>query len=160
EEGSHHRASEYQAWKPSDVVRRLFRESGMLTALGLGQTPIISLVLGRAVGGSSLLTGGVCFRIPGEVHHRWVRDLGLDELSERALEGAYEEVERRLHVREVPVAMRSEATSRSVDVAYLPSAIEHGARVVSDALVERVVVEHGRASGVAGRLLGGPPGAP
>src|SRR6185437_1589442 len=164
-----------------------------------GQTPIISLTLGRAVGGSSLLTGGVCFRIPGEIHHRWVRDLGLDELSERALESAYEDVERRLHVREVPASMRSASTARfvagaaalgigmdpirrntghacegngrcnfacpagakrSVDVAYLPSALEHGARVVSDALVERVVVEHGRAAGVSGRLLGGPPGAP
>ncbi len=200
EEGPYHRAADYQRWAPSDTVRRLFREAGMLTALGLGQTPIIALTLGRAVGGSSLLTGGVCFRIPGEVHHRWSTELGLDELSERALEPAYEDVERRLAVREVPEAMRSESTNRfvagaasrlgiamrplkrntgddcegnarcnfacpagakrSVDVAYLPSAIDHGARVVSDALVERVVVEHGRAAGVSGKLLGGPPGDP
>jgi choline dehydrogenase-like flavoprotein len=45
---------------------------------------MISLTMGRAVGGSSLLTGGVCFRIPGEVHHRWVHELGLDELSASA----------------------------------------------------------------------------
>jgi choline dehydrogenase-like flavoprotein len=44
---------------------------------------------------------------------------------------------------------------RSVDVAYLPSAFAHGARLVSDALVERVLVERGRAAGVTGRLLGG-----
>ena len=200
EEGPYYRAAEYQGWKPSDApVRRLFRESGMLTALGLGQTPMISVTLGRAVGGSSLLTGGVCFRIPGQVHHRWVRELGLDELSERALEAAYEDVERRLRVREVPSTLRSESTNRfvegaarlgiamhplrrntgdacegngrcnfgcpagakrSVDVAYLPAAIAHGARVVSDALVERVLVEHGRAAGVEGRILGGEAGAP
>ncbi len=199
EEGPYYRPTEYQGWKPSDSVRRLFREAGLLTAFGLGQTPIISLTLGRAVGGSSLLTGGVCFRIPGEVHHRWVREIGLDELSERALEPAYEDVERRLHVREVPTTRRSESTNRfvegaaklgiemhplrrntgddcegngrcnfacpagakrSVDVAYLPAAVEQGARVVSDALVERVLVEHGRAAGVEGRILGGEAGAP
>jgi choline dehydrogenase-like flavoprotein len=49
---------------------------------------------------------------------------------------------------------------RSVDVAYLPSAIKRGARVVSDALVQRIFSEHGRAAGVEGRLLGGEMGAP
>jgi len=199
EEGPYHRPADYQKWKPSESLRRLFREAGMVTALGLGQTPIISLLLGRAVGGSSLLTGGVCFRVPGEVHHRWVHDLGLDELSERALEPACEDVERRLGVREVPASMRSESTARfvegaarlgiemeplrrntgdecegnsrcnfvcpagakrSVDHSYLPSAVQHGARIVSDALVTRVLVENGRASGVEGRILGGAYGAP
>src|SRR5207244_2772203 len=61
EEGPHYAASEYQQFKPSESVRRLFREAGMLTAFGVGQTPIISITLGRAVGGSSVLTGGVCF---------------------------------------------------------------------------------------------------
>lgn len=199
EEGPHFRPEEYQTFTPSQSVRRLFREAGMLTAMPVGQTPIISLTQGRAVGGSSVLTGGVCFRIPSEVHHRWVRQLGLSELSERALEPAYEDVERRMHVREVPAAARSASTNRfvegaarlgvpmkpirrntgdecegnarcnftcpagakrSVDQSYLPTALEKGARVVSDALVERVIVENGRAAGVAGRLLGGPEGAP
>lgn len=194
EEGPYAHPDEYQTWTPSESVRRLFRESGMLTVIGVGQTPMIPLTLGRAVGGSSLLTGGVCFRIPGEVHHRWVKELGLDELSERALEPAYEEVERRMRVREVPAYMRSRSTDkfvegaarmgvpirpirrntgldcegngrcnftcpagakRSVDVAYLPSATAHGARIVSDALVTRVLVEGGRAAGVEGHLLAG-----
>lgn len=199
EEGPYYRPADYQSFRPSESVRRLFREAGMITAFGVGQTPIISLTMGRAVGGSSLLTGGVCFRIPGEVHHRWVKDLGLDELSERALDPAYADVERRIAAREVPAKMRSASTSlfvegarrlgiemhplrrntgddcegnarcnftcpagakRSVDVAYLPSAVEHGARVVSDALVQKVLLEHGRAAGVEGRLLGGEMGAP
>lgn len=199
EEGPYYRPSEYQTFQPTETVRRLFRESGMATALPLGDTPIITVTMGRAVGGSSVLTGGVCFRIPGEVHHRWVSDLGLDELSERALEPAYLDVERRMAVREVPVSARSRSTQRfvegaarlgiemhplrrntgddcegngrcnftcpagakrSVDVSYLPSAVDHGARVVSDALVDRVIVEHGRAAGVEGRILGGEQGAP
>jgi len=199
EEGPYFRPDEYQTWTPSESIRRLFREAGLMVAFGAGQTPMISLTLGRAVGGSSLLTGGVCFRIPSEVHERWVRALGLTELSERALEPAYEEVERRLRVREVPAWMRSASTNkfvegaarlgismhpmrrntgmdcegngrcnftcpagakRSVDVAYLPSATAHGARIVADALVSRVVVENGRAAGVEGRLLAGKDGAP
>jgi len=63
---------------------------------------MISILAGRAVGGSSLLTGGVCFRIPGEVHHTWEKELGLPELSERAYEAAYDDVERRCEVSEVP----------------------------------------------------------
>ena len=199
EEGPYYRADEYKDFTPSQTVGRVFREAGLLTAFPVGQTPIIALTVGRAVGGSSVLTGGVCFRIPGEVHHRWVTELGLDELSERALEPAYEDVERRMSVREVPAAMRSESTNRfvegaarlgigmepvrrntgddcegngrcnfacpasakrSVDVSYLPSALAHGARVVSDALVGRVLVENGRAAGVEGRILGGEAGAP
>ncbi|MCC6557977.1 MAG: GMC family oxidoreductase [Polyangiaceae bacterium] len=199
EEGPYYRAADYQRFKPSEAVRRLFREAGMVTAFGVGQTPIISITMGRAVGGSSVVTGGVCFRIPGEVHARWARDLGLDELAERGLEAAYESVEQRMSVREVPEEMRSDSTSRfvegarrlgirmhairrntgdacegnarcnftcpagakrSVDVSYLPSAVRHGARVVSDALVDRVIVERGRAAGVEGRLLGGERGAP
>jgi choline dehydrogenase-like flavoprotein len=192
EEGPYVHPDEYQTWTPSESIRRLYREAGLLTAFGTSGTPIISLTLGRAVGGSSLLTGGVCFRIPSEVHHTWVRDLGLTELSEEALQPAYEEVERRMRVREVPAWMRSFSTAkfvegagrmgltmqpirrntgmdcegnarcnftcpagakRSVDVSYLPSATAHGARIVSDALVARVLVENGRAAGVEGHLL-------
>lgn len=201
EEGPYYRPDEYQRWKPTESVRRLFREAGLMTALGVGQTPMISLLTGRAVGGSSLLTGGVCFRVPSEVHDRWVRDLGLTELSERALEAAYEDVERRIEVREVPASMRSASTARfvegaaklgvamkpirrntghdcegngrcnftcpagakrSVDVAYLAKAAASGGsvRIVSDALVSRVLASRGRAAGVEGRLLGGELGAP
>ena len=198
EEGPYVPPDEYQTYRPSDSLRRLFREAGMLTAIGASGTPMIAITVGRAVGGSSLLTGGVCFRVPSEVHHAWVRDLGLDELSEAALQPAYEEVERRMRVREVPPWMRSLSTQkfvegaekmgiamrpirrntgidcegngrcnftcpagakRSVDVSYLPSATAHGARIVSDALVSRVVVEDGRAAGVEGRLLAGDSGA-
>ena len=194
EEGPYYKAAEYQSFKPSEAVRRLFREAGMLTAFGVGQTPIITITLGRAVGGSSLLTGGVCFRIPGEIHERWVHELGLEDLSEARLEESYLEVERRIAVTEVPVSLRSASTrrfvegaaklgipmhpmrrntgndcegnarcnftcpagaKRSVDVTYLASATSHGARVVSDALVERVTpTSGGRAAGVEGRLLG------
>jgi len=117
EEGAYYRPEDYQRFAPSESVRRMFREAGMLMAFGIGQTPMISITLGRAVGGSSLLTGGVCFRIPSEVHHRWERDLGLTELSEQGYQEAYDDVEKKLEVTEVPVSMRSESTRRYVAAA-------------------------------------------
>ncbi len=117
EEGAYYRPEDYQRFAPSESVRRLFREGGMVMAFGVGQTPMISITLGRAVGGSSLLTGGVCFRIPSEVHARWEHELGLSELSERAFEEAYADVEKKLDVTEVPASMRSESTRRYVDAA-------------------------------------------
>ena len=61
-------------------------EAGMLMAFGVGQTPMISITLGRAVGGSSLLTGGVCFRIPSEASSL-EHESSAGELSERNYEG-------------------------------------------------------------------------
>ncbi len=115
EEGPFYRPADYQRFAPSESVRRMFREGGMVLAFGVGQTPMISITLGRAVGGSSLLTGGVCFRIPSDVHATWQGRLGLQEMGERSFERAYEEVERRIDVTEIPVHMRSESTRRYVE---------------------------------------------
>jgi choline dehydrogenase-like flavoprotein len=199
EEGPYYRRDDYQRFTPTESLRRMFREAGMVAAIGQGQTPLISLTLGRAVGGSSLLTGAVCFRIPSDVHASWVRELGLDELGERELEAEYEDVERRIEAREVPADLVSPSTQkfvegaarlgvamkpmrrntggdcegnarcnfgcpagakRSVDVAYMPLALDNGARIVSDALVEGLLTSGGRCTGVRGRLLGGRFGAP
>lgn len=198
EEGPYYTPAEYGAFRPTETMRRLFREAGLLAAFGLGQTPVIGLSAGRCVGGSSVLTGGVCFRIPSDVHEHWVSELGLDDLSEKDMDPAYREVERRIRVGEVPASMRSGSTERfvagaerlgismhstrrntngcigngrcnfgcpsgakmSVDVSYLPDAMRQGARVISDALVEKVIVERGRAVGVEGKILSGPGGRP
>jgi choline dehydrogenase-like flavoprotein len=191
EEGPYFTPEAYAAFSPTESIRRMWREAGMLAAFGVGSTPIIAIAVGRCVGGSSVLTGGVCFRIPSEVHRDWERALGLHELSEQALEPAYEDVERRMQISEVPADMRSYDTrkfvagaaslgipfkpirrnvvgcqgnslcnhgcpavrKKSVDIAYLPSAFAHGARLVSDALVDQVVVHGGRAVGVVGHLI-------
>jgi choline dehydrogenase-like flavoprotein len=48
----------------------------------------------------------------------------------------------------------------SVDVSFLPDAFAHGARLVSDALVEAIDAPGGRARGVRGRLLDAVTGEP
>ncbi len=198
EEGPYYTPQEYGSFRPTESMRRLWREAGLLAAFGVGQTPVIGLSAGRCVGGSSVLTGGVCFRIPSGFHARWVEDLGLADFSEAAFEPVYREVEKRVKVAVVPDEMRSLGTRKfvagaerlgismsslrrntsgcigngrcnfgcpsgakmSVDVSYLPNALHHGARVISDALVERVVIDGGRATGVVGKILGGPQGKP
>lgn len=110
EEGGHYAPEEYGALPPSQSFRRIAREAGMSVALGVGDTPLISLLAGKCVGGSSVLTGAVCFRIPDEVLHVWSHELGLEHMSADSVEPYFAEVERICKVETVPTHMRSRAT--------------------------------------------------
>lgn len=198
EEGGHYLPEEYGQMSPSNSIRRMAREAGLAVAVGVGDTPLISVLSGKCVGGSSVLTGGVCFRIPDDVLHEWSTDLGLHELTPERLAAYFDEVEETIHVETVPEAMRSrgaelfvegaramgvpmKSTRRnthgcrgasrcnfgcphgakmSVDLSFLPDAYAHGARLVSDALVERIDFAANRATGVRGRFLDGVTGEP
>ena len=92
EEGGHHPPQQYGSYRPSEHIREMWRDSGMTMTLPVGDSPAIQVMMGRCVGGSSLLTGGVCFRTPGWVLDEWVRDHGLVELSPKAMEPVFEEV--------------------------------------------------------------------
>jgi len=191
EEGGYWRPEDYSAMTPSNMFRRMAREAALGTAIGIGETPLIAVLAGKCVGGSSVLTGGVCFRIPERVLAAWVGELGLAQMSPDALDPHFADVERAMDVETVPAHMRSRSTElfvegaaklgirmkplrrntrgckgaarcnfgcphfakMSVDVSYLPDACAHGARILSDALVERVLVTAGRATGVEGRFL-------
>jgi choline dehydrogenase-like flavoprotein len=193
EEGPFVPSDEHAQMRPSQSIRRVWREAAMSAAIGLGDTPVVNVTMGRLVGGSSALTGGVCFRIPDRVLHSWVHEHGLDELSSQKLEPFHDRVEEYLGVTEVPKELHSRSlqlfshgaelrgievkptrrniqdcsgiaqcnfgcpkgAKRSVDRSYLPRAARHGARVISDCLAERILVENGRAVGVRGRLLRG-----
>ena len=82
EEGEYVAPEEYGAMTPSNTFRRMAREAALAAAVGLGDTPLIALMAGKCVGGSSVLTGGVCFRVPEDILDVWERDLGLTELGE------------------------------------------------------------------------------
>jgi choline dehydrogenase-like flavoprotein len=192
EEGGYWTPEQYSSMRPSNVFRRMAREASLGTAIGVGQTPLIAVLAGKCVGGSSVLTGGVCFRIPDDVLEGWVRDLGLSHMTPEALDRHFAAVERAIGVETVPAHMRSRSTElfvegaaelgiqmkplrrntggcctgisrcnfgcpniakMSVDISYLPDACARGARILSDALVERVVLAKGRAAGVRGRFL-------
>lgn len=110
EEGPHVPPERYSRMRPSENMRHMWRDGGLTFAVGLGDTPVINVMMGQCVGGSSVLTGGVCFRIPDSVMHEWVTEHGLDDINPRRMEPVFEEVERRIHVEEVPAAMRSRST--------------------------------------------------
>ncbi|HEX4335973.1 MAG TPA: GMC family oxidoreductase [Polyangiaceae bacterium] len=190
EEGPHVPQERYGAMRPSETLRNLWRDGGSTVAIGLGNTPVVNVMMGECVGGSSVLTGGVCFRAPDSVLSHWANDLRLHGLSESAMAPYFEDVEQAVHVEEVPVALRSRSTlafargaerlgypilpmrrntrgckgcgrcnfgcpedaKLSVDRTYLRRAVAAGARIISDAHVERVVTHGARAVGVRGRL--------
>lgn len=112
EEGPHITAREHGAMRPTESLRHVWRDGGMSFAVGLGDTPLINVTMGRVVGGSSMVTGGVCFRTPEEVLDVWVRERGLADLGPRALEPHFETVERWIGVEDVPAAMRSRGVAR------------------------------------------------
>ncbi len=110
EEGRYVRPQVYGQWRPSMTLRRMGRSGGTTAAIGVGDSPTINIQAGSCVGGSSVMTGGVCFRIPGHVHKEWVDELGVSSLSEEAMLPFYERVEKAIHVEEVPENMRSRGT--------------------------------------------------
>jgi choline dehydrogenase-like flavoprotein len=110
EEGPFVPPAHYGAMRVSQSMRHLWRDGAMTVAFGLGNSPTINVTMGRCVGGSSVLTGGVCFRIPESILAEWRADHGLSELTSEALEPCYAAVERMVHVEEVPESLRSKST--------------------------------------------------
>jgi len=196
EEGPHITAREHGDMRPSQSLRHVWRDGGMSFAVGLGDTPLINVTMGRVVGGSSMVTGGVCLRTPDDVLDYWVRERGLGDLGPSGMREHFDVVEQWTGVTEVPVAMRSHGVTRfgeglqklygkdatltslrrnthdcqgesrcnfgcpheaklSVDLSVIPKSLERGATVVSDALVERIVMRGRTATGVTGRLGSG-----
>lgn len=111
EEGKHLAAHVHGRMRPSQSVRHIWRDGGMGVALGLGGSPSVNLTIGCGIGGSSILTGGVCFRVPESVNDTWAREMGLADLSAKGMDSYYSRVEEAIHVEEVPLHMRSRSTS-------------------------------------------------
>ncbi|MCS6798523.1 MAG: GMC family oxidoreductase [Myxococcota bacterium] len=177
--------------RPEQLLEALaltMRDFGSQTTAGPVPMPLLQ---GRLVGGSTAINSGIVWRLPEDVRRDWVDRFGLGELLEaRALERAFERIERELEVTETPLALyggnngkMAEAAARlglpgkpiarnarrcegrarclqgcpsrarqSMDVSYVPRAIEMGARLRARARVERIVVRGGRATGVRGTL--------
>ncbi len=93
EEGSYYQTRDFTA-DTSAMVRQLYREGG--ATMALGKTPIM-FQEGRTVGGSTVINGGMSWRTPEDILHRWQREAGLD-VSPAAMEPYFERVERRIHV--------------------------------------------------------------
>ncbi|MDQ6914716.1 MAG: GMC family oxidoreductase [Actinomycetota bacterium] len=101
--------------RPRDMTTRVYRDAAQITTLG---TPPIVLPLGRAVGGTTVINSGTCFRTPDPVLARWRQELGLDGMDEEALEPFFRRVERILNVAQVPAELagrNAEVVRRGVE---------------------------------------------
>ncbi|MBL8934300.1 MAG: GMC family oxidoreductase [Archangium sp.] len=54
-----------------EAMSRWYRELGMSVALG---PTIIPYLQGKAVGGTSVINGAICWNLPRDVHEQWLRD--------------------------------------------------------------------------------------
>ncbi len=186
EEGRRWTVDEFRTRHPIDRYAGLYRGAGATVALG---RPAVILPIGRAVGGTTLINSGTCYRPPVAVQQRWRDEFGLGLADPTRLAGYLAEVEQTLQVAPVPLSIMGRNGRLLLDGARalgwqaapiprnapgcdaccqcaigcprnakfgvhlnaLPQACAHGARIVSNARVERVLHRAGRACGVRAR---------
>ncbi|HEV2685654.1 MAG TPA: GMC family oxidoreductase, partial [Actinomycetota bacterium] len=104
EEGSYFTRQD-MAGPPFERFQRFYRGQGMTAALG---TPTIPVPLGMALGGTTLINSGSCFRTPDRVLEKWERDFGLPGIDPESMKPFFDRVERIQHVQPVPEELLGE----------------------------------------------------
>ncbi|EUA68930.1 FAD binding domain protein [Mycobacterium xenopi 4042] len=100
EEGRRWTVDEFRSRHPIDRFAGLYRGAGATVALG---RPAIVMPMGRAVGGSTVVNSGTCYRPPLTVQRHWRDEYGLGLADPAQLSGYLDEVERTLQVAPVPL---------------------------------------------------------
>ncbi|HEX7244189.1 MAG TPA: GMC family oxidoreductase [Solirubrobacterales bacterium] len=186
EEGERWTVDRIRSSHPLDRFASIYRDGGTTMALGY---PPIALPLGRAVGGTTVINSGTCYRPPAPVARSWYEDHGLAHAEPELLGPRVADVEATIGVAPAPMevlgrngelslrgaeALGWEAAplrrnapgcrgacqcaigcpnnaKNGVHLNALPQACAAGARIVSGLHVREVLVEGGRAAGIAGR---------
>ncbi len=95
EEGDYHRRGSFRG-VASWANETMYRDQGMTIALGNVGIPVFS---GRAVGGSTVINSGTCYRTPPHTFKRWGERFGLGaDFTPEGLAPYYERVEAMLQV--------------------------------------------------------------
>ncbi|MFW5741295.1 MAG: GMC family oxidoreductase, partial [Myxococcota bacterium] len=81
--------------RPFEAFKKMYRDVGVTLALGNVGMPVWA---GRAVGGSTAVNSGTCYRAPERTFARWRRVYGLNDLSSSSLDPYYTRVETMLGV--------------------------------------------------------------
>jgi len=95
EEGHHWKTEDF-SFKPGQAIRRMYRDAG--ASMTIGNVPVM-FQEGRAVGGSTVINGGMSWRTPEKVLRKWVLEDGLPDMSPRDMERYFERVEKRISAR-------------------------------------------------------------
>lgn len=98
EEGGAYRATEEASRRPAERMLSHYRDNGLTFAVG---SPMISLPMGRVVGGTTTVNSGTCFRTPNDVLANWERR-GITGVSPDEMAPVFDEVEEVLGVTPVP----------------------------------------------------------
>jgi hypothetical protein len=94
EEGDYHKRSSFRG-RPTASYRAMYRDAGLTMALGNVGIPLWA---GRAVGGSTVINSGTCYRAPERTFRAW-REEGLPaDMSREGLDAYYRRVETMLQV--------------------------------------------------------------
>jgi choline dehydrogenase-like flavoprotein len=94
EEGDFHRRDTFNG-RTQSMVKKLYRDQGMTIALGNVGIPVFA---GRAVGGTTIVNSGTCYRAPERVFRRWREEQGLAWFSSATMAPYYTRVEAMLRV--------------------------------------------------------------
>lgn len=100
EEGRRWTVEEFRTTHPMDRYAGLYRGAGATVALG---RPSVVLPIGRAVGGTTVVNSGTCYRPPATVQRRWRDEFGLGLADPDRLAGHLDDVEGTLQVAPVPL---------------------------------------------------------
>ncbi|WP_406002493.1 GMC family oxidoreductase N-terminal domain-containing protein [Streptomyces sp. NBC_00829] len=98
EEGEHHTTASFGRRTPLDRFAELYRDGGASVAVG---RPPLLLPTGRAVGGTTVVNSGTCYRTPPDVLERWRSTFGF-ALAED-LDKHLDDAERTLRVATQPL---------------------------------------------------------
>ncbi len=92
EAGDHYNRDSYPS-DPIEAVTSLYREAGLTVAEG---RPPVPVPVARAVGGTTVINSGTCFRAPEPVLGNWAEEFGVGWATD--LEAEYSEAEEFLRV--------------------------------------------------------------
>ena len=103
EEGGYHTSRDFDL-QESHAFPMLYQERGTRATADLG----ITILQGRAVGGSTVVNWATCFRTPQRVLDHWKVAHGLTDWTEPVLRPHFEAVEQRLNIHEWPIEQINE----------------------------------------------------
>jgi choline dehydrogenase-like flavoprotein len=181
EEGKYYKPADHTS--VFDGFVNMYLGGGATLAFG---RPPISLTVGRAVGGTTIINSSTCFRPPKEKVASWGGQ-SYDEMLP-----FIEEIERRINAKPADIELLGgnwnvlkrgcdkigvelkplvhnirdcakrgrcafgcpEGAKQSTEIAFIPQAVEKGARLLAGHFVDGVIMENGRAAGVRGSCEG------